>query len=170
MRETAKLIEVARELPVSRKNIQVLSLLLLCGVVAYLVSLIDPALEPLFLALVFGIVAGNLQRDEEKKKTVERYIPFLLPVGITLYGVNINIPYLGEFHSEVVAATLISASLIFLTVFWLSSRFNLSRQMSILLACGSGICGVSAIAIISPLVKPKKEEFSAAIMVITLSG
>jgi uncharacterized integral membrane protein (TIGR00698 family) len=170
MRETVKLIEVARELPVSRKNLQMLLLLLLCGAAAYIINLADPALEPLFLALVFGIVAGNLQRDEEKKRVVERYVPFLLPIGITLYGVNINIPYLGEFHPEIVAATLISASLIFLTVFWLSSRLKLSRQMSILLACGSGICGVSAIAIISPLIKPRKEEFSAAIMIITAVG
>lgn len=137
---------------------------------AYLISIANPALEPLFLALVFGIIAGNLQKDGEKGKIAERYVPVLLPVGITLYGVNINIPYLGGFHPEVVAATLISASLIFLAVFWISSRLKLSKQMSVLLACGSGICGVSAIAIISPLIKPKKEEFSAAIMIITAVG
>lgn len=170
MRETVKLIEVARELPVSKKDLQMLLELLVCGLSAYLVSLTDPALEPLFLALAFGIIAGNLQKDEEKKKMAEKFIPVLLPVGITLYGVNINIPYLGEFHPKVVAVTLISASLIFLAVFWISSRLLLSRQMSILLACGSGICGVSAIAIISPLIKPKKEEFSAAIMIITAVG
>lgn len=170
MRETVKLIEVARELPVSRKDLQMLLLLLVCGVLAYSISLTDPVLEPLFLALAFGIIAGNLQKDEEKRKLAEKYVPVLLPVGITLYGVNINIPYLGEFHPEIVAVTLISASLIFLAVFWISSRLLLSRQMSILLACGSGICGVSAIAIISPLIKPKKEEFSAAIMIITAVG
>jgi len=170
MRETVKLIEVARELPVSRKDVQMLLLLLFCGLFAYLANLADPALEPLFLALTFGIIAGNLQKDENKKMIAEKYIPLLLPVGITLYGVNINIPYLGEFHPEVVAATLISATLIFLAVFWISTRLKLSRQMSILLACGSGICGVSAIAIISPLIKPKKEEFSAAIMIITAVG
>jgi len=170
MRETVKLIEVARELPVSRKDVQMLLLLLLCGLLAYLVSLADPAFEPLFLALTFGIIAGNLQKDEDKKKIAEKYVPVILPVGITLYGVNINIPYLGEFHPKVVAVTLISASLIFLAVFWISSRLKLGRQMSILLACGSRICGVSAIAIISPLIKPKKEEFSAAIMIITAVG
>ena len=141
-----------------------------CGLVSYVISVYDPAFEPLFLALIFGILIGNLQQDEIKKKISEKSLSVLLPAGITLYGLNINIPYLGEFDPRIVLCTLFTAFAIFWSIIWFSKIFRIERSLSLLLACGSGICGVSAIAIVSPLLKPKKEEFSAAIIIITAVG
>lgn len=169
MRDTLKVPDLST-LRVSWAEAYTLLLLLLCGVVAYIISLYDPAFEPLFLALIFGIIVGNLQHDEVKKGVSERSLSFLLPVGITLYGLNINIPYLGEFDPRVVVSTLLVAFTIFGSIIWLSKIFKIEKPLSLLLACGSGICGVSAIAIVSPLLKPKKEEFSAAIIIITAVG
>ena len=171
MRESLK-VDLTRDisLPVSKVNVYMLLLLLSCGTVAYIINIYGPAFEPLFLALIFGIIAGNLQNDEVKKRMSEKSLSVLLPLGITLYGLNINIPYLGEFDPKVVLSTLLIASTIFVSIIWLSKIFKLGRQLSLLLACGSTICGVSAIAIVSPLLKPKKEEFSAAIIIITAVG
>ncbi|WP_230972396.1 YeiH family putative sulfate export transporter [Archaeoglobus neptunius] len=170
MLDTIKMPDLAKELAVSKTDVLIILLLFSCGVVAYIINIYDPAFEPLFLALVFGIIAGNIQDDEKKKSTAEKSLAVLLPVGITLYGLNINIPYLGEFKPEVVVATLFVASIIFISIIWLSKLLRINKQFSLLLACGSSICGVSAIAIISPLLKPRKEDFSAAIMIITAVG
>ncbi len=169
MRESLKISDLAG-MHISWEVAYPLILLLLCGVVAYIISIYDPAFEPLFLALIFGIVVGNLQHDETGKRISERSLSVLLPVGITLYGLNINIPYLGEFDPRVVLSTLLVAFAIFGSIIWLSKIFKIEKPLSLLLACGSGICGVSAIAIVSPLLKPRKEEFSAAIIIITAVG
>lgn len=155
---------------VSKDAVYTILLLFLCGLVAYVIGTYNPALEPLFLALIFGIMLGNLQNNDVKKKISEKSLAVLLPLGITLYGFNINIPYLGEFRPEIVFSTLFIAGTIFVSIIWLSKLLKIDRRLSLLLACGSSICGVSAIAIVSPLLKPRKEEFSAAIIIITAVG
>lgn len=170
MRETARIIEVTRELPVSMKSLSVLVIILSCGILAYTANLFDAAFEPLFMALVLGIIAGNIAFDEGRRKIAEKYVPILLPIGIILYGINIKMPYMGSFKLGIILATLFASLLLFISVIWISSILKLKRTISLLLACGSSVCGVSAIAIISPLVKPSKEEFSAAIMTITAVG
>ncbi len=169
MRESLRVYDLTN-MHISWEVAYTLILLLLCGVVAYIISVYDPAFEPLFLALIFGILVGNLQHDEAGKRISEKSLSVLLPLGITLYGLNINIPYLGEFDPRVVLSTLVVAFAIFGSIIWFSKIFKIEKPLSLLLACGSGICGVSAIAIVSPLLKPKKEEFSAAIIIITAVG
>ncbi|WP_290597748.1 MULTISPECIES: YeiH family putative sulfate export transporter [unclassified Archaeoglobus] len=172
MRDSFKIPDLTKGvgLPVSKIGGYTILLLFFCGIAAYITSIYDPAFEPLFLALIFGIIAGNFQNDEKMKRISEKSLMVLLPLGITLYGLNINIPYLGEFRPEIVISTLLIASVMFVTIIWLSKLLKISRHLSLLLACGSGICGVSAIAIVSPLLRPKKEEFSAAIIIITAVG
>ncbi len=70
-----------------------LFVLLLLGILAYIVRIIDPTFDALFLALIFGIFFGIIYTDERKKLVVERSLKFLLPIGITFYGVNINFPH-----------------------------------------------------------------------------
>jgi uncharacterized integral membrane protein (TIGR00698 family) len=147
-----------------------LSITAFCGILAYGISVLDPAFDALFLALIFGILAGNVYLKENIKEIAEKSLVILLPLGITLYGANINIPYLGQFEPVIAISTFILASIMFISILWLSKVFTIKRKLSLLLACGSSICGVSAIAIISPLIRPKKEEFSAAIIIITAVG
>lgn len=147
-----------------------LFVLLLLGILAYIISIIDPAFDALFLALIFGIFFGIIYTDERKKLVVERSLKFLLPIGITFYGVNINFPYLSYLPIKVVILTLFFASLMGIIILLLARKFGVSKNLALLLACGTSICGVSAIAILSPLVNPKKDEFSAAIIIITVVG
>lgn len=147
-----------------------LLLIIISGLAAFSINLIDPAFDALFLALIFGIFLGSFYADDQKKAIVEKSLAITLPVGITLYGANINFPYLDHFNPKIVFVTLFLATTMAVAIFLLARSFSVSRSLALLLACGTGICGVSAIAIISPLVKPKKEEFSAAIIIITVVG
>ncbi len=147
----------------------ILTLSLLAGSMAYLVSSIDPALDPLFIALIAGITLGGLLSAEAKEAS-QRVIGLMLPISISLYGSNIVMPNVGNFDTETLLATLFFAFILFSSVYLFSTRLGVSKRMAVLLSCGSGICGVSAIAIVSPLVRPGKEEFSASIIVITVVG
>lgn len=147
---------------------KVIIAVILCGILAYAMSVFYPPLDALFLALIFGIFASNFF-SEECKRYAEKVLSVTLPVGIAMYGANIrlskSIP-----HGLVVVAIL-SAFMLWTFVYIFSSRiFRLNKRLSFLLACGSAICGASAIAIVASLVRPKKEEFSTAIIVITIVG
>jgi uncharacterized integral membrane protein (TIGR00698 family) len=129
-----------------------------------------PALDALFLALLFGIIFGTLFGEKESKRIAEKSLSITLPVGIMLYGANIKFVCPWHFPSHVIAITFLSMVLMSGTVLILSRKLGVGEKFSMLLACGSAICGASAIAVLSPIIKPKKEEFSAAIIIITIVG
>ncbi|MFN3396095.1 MAG: YeiH family protein, partial [Thermodesulfovibrionales bacterium] len=87
---------------------------------------------------------------------------------IALYGSQLNLSN----HIDPIKWIIILA--VFLATFFftllISSALGLSKRLSILLASGLSICGASAIAIISPLIKAKKEETSISLIVIMIIG
>ena len=140
------------------------------GVLACVISYVYPCLDALFLALIFGIAIGSFLSNRGIKNIAERSLAVTLPLGIVLYGAKIKIPLPSDFPAWVVFLTLLSALLMGAMVFIFARIFRVSEKLSVLLACGTAMCGVSAITIVSSIVKPKKEEFSAAIIVITVVG
>lgn len=149
-------------------NVKVFVFLLLLGSTGFSVNHFDPGLDVLFISFILGIASGYFL-GKEVKETANRILKVLLPISIALYGFNIHVPT-ASMELEKVALTLLLSFTIFASVFAISRRLGNSKELSILLSCGSGVCGLSAIAIISPIVKPKKEEFSTAIVAITVAG
>lgn len=140
------------------------------GGAAYVISSLYPALNALFIALIFGIAFGSIIENKEIKAIAEKSLVVTLPVGIILYGVNIRFPLLWDFPAQMILLTFLSATLMGFAVFYFAKIFRVREKLALLLACGTAICGVSAIAILSPIIKTKKEEFSAAIVIITVVG
>ncbi len=140
------------------------------ALVAFGINYVEPAFDALFLALIFGIFLGSFYPHSEKKAIIEKSLIISLPIGITLYGANVNFANLNIFPPDVVLITLALAALMGITILFLSGVMRVNPKLAILLACGTSICGVSAIAIISPLIRPNKHEFSAAIIIISVVG
>jgi len=150
------------------RNSGILMIVSLCGIAAYMISVLYSPLDALFLALIFGIFVGTFF-DESYKRSIERYLSVILPIGITMYGTNIKLNLCVA--TKYASVATFSAFILGITVYLIGKKiFKLNDKLSALISCGSAICGASAIAIVSPLVKPKKEEFSAAIIVITIVG
>lgn len=149
-------------------ELRILVFLLLLGFTGFFVNCLDPGLDALFVAFILGVSFGYFL-EKDVKEIVNKTLRLLLPISIALYGFNIYMP-IAAVEFEKVALTLLLASVIFVSVLVISRKLGNSRELSILLSCGSGICGLSAIAIVSPIVKPKKEEFSTAVITITVVG
>jgi len=145
-------------------------LIVASGAAAYAVSSIYPALNALFIALILGIAFGSMVPSLRMKELAEKSLVVTLPVGIILYGVNIRFPLPWEFPAGIIGLTLLSAALLGCAVYFFARLMKVGEKLSLLLACGTALCGVSAIAILSPIIKPRKEEFSAAIIIITVVG
>jgi len=147
-------------------NLKISVLIIFCGVLAYTISYFYPPFDALFLALIFGIFVGNFF-DENKIKEAERILRITLPIGIAMYGVNIKNP---QTHLSYITIATLSTFILSLFVYIASRVFNLNNRLGVLLSCGTAICGASAIAIVASIIKPKKEEFSTAVIVITIVG
>ncbi len=139
------------------------------GILAFLLSFFYPIFDALFLSLLFGIVAGSFFKSENLRIIAEEVLSITLPTGIVLYGFRARIPT-PTLPIKVVILTTFSAFIMGLFVYLFARLMNVDEKLSLLLACGTSICGASAITILSSIVKPKKEDFSVAIIVITIVG
>ncbi len=139
------------------------------GVIAFFLSSLYPVFDPLFLALLFGIVTGWIFKGGDFEEYTEKMLSVVLPAGIVLYGFKAKIPA-SNLPVKVVALTTFSAFMMGLFVYIFSKIIKIEEDLSLLLACGTAICGASAITILSSIIKPKRENFSAAILVITVVG
>lgn len=142
--------------------------IVLCGILAYGISSVYPPFDALFLSLIFGVFS-NTFFDESYKEDAEKFLSIMLPIGIAMYGANIKLN--AELPSNFVAIAVVSAVMLGTFVYTISRYvFSINSRLSFLLSCGTAICGASAIAIVASLTKPRKEEFSTAIIVITIVG
>lgn len=114
------------------------------------------------------LISNILTKREFLFKGVDIMLQLFLPIGIALYGSQLNLRDGLDFTKWVIILTAFLATFLITTI--ISLAFGLSKKLSILLASGLSICGASAIAIISPFIKAKKEETSISLVVIMIVG
>ena len=153
-----------------KKDKLCLVLVIVPGVLAYIVSRICPLFDALFLSLLFGIIIGSIFKGDNIKNSAEKALSIALPAGIVLYGFNVRLSYTSKIPLYIIALTTFSALMMGLLVYSFSKLLKIRSKLSVLLACGTAICGASAITIISSIVKPRKDDFSASILIITVVG
>lgn len=146
--------------------------LLLSFLIAFLSTLISRlhlSLDPLVLSIIFGMLFSNmLAKREFLGKGINVMLRLFLPIGIALYGSQLTLSNSLDFTKWIIILAVFLATFLFTVL--VSSALGLSRRLSILLASGLSICGASAIAIISPLIRAKKEETSISLIVIMIIG
>ena len=95
---------------------------------------------------------------------------YFLPIAIALMGFSTNSNILNSINYK----TLYSITIIILFTIIISivigKTFNLSNKLSILIGVGNAICGSSAIAAISPIVKADKNDIAISIATINILG
>lgn len=141
----------------------------LIAILSMILSRYHQSLDSLVLSIIFGMLLSNmLAKREFLNKGIDIMIHLFLPIGIALYGSQLNLSN-GIDHTRwiIILSTVLA---LFLITAILSQAFGLSKRLSILLASGLSICGASAIAIISPLIRAKKEETSISLIVIMIIG
>lgn len=146
--------------------------LLLSFMIAFLSTLISRlhlSLDPLVLSIIFGMLFSNmLAKREFLDKGINVMLRLFLPIGIALYGSQLNLSNGLDLTKWIIILTVFLATFLFTLL--ISNVLGLSKRLSILLASGLSICGASAIAIISPLIKARKEETSISLIVVMIIG
>lgn len=130
-----------------------------------------PGVSALVLAVLVGVVVGNLGIATEGTAAGLAFAAKrLLRIGVVLLGLRLSV---GDVFSLGVPALLLVAVTVVVTFFgvqWLGARLGLSPGLSLLVATGYSICGASAIAAVEGSIDADEEEVAASIGLVTLAG
>ncbi len=151
-----------------KRNLSGLVISLVIAVTASVLSNIHPTLDALAISIILGMLFANLLEDSEfMKEGIALTNRVFLPLGIALYGTRLSVREIDPAMAPLVLATF---AVMFSVVFFLAKGFGLKRNLGILLATGISICGASAIAIVSPLIRSDNEETSISLIVVMIWG
>ncbi|OLS38359.1 hypothetical protein BTR22_06585 [Alkalihalophilus pseudofirmus] len=128
-------------------------------------------ISSIFVAIILGLLIRNIIGLQEIfKDGVTFSIKFILKFGIILLGIRlsfIDVVTLGAWGIPIILACV--ATGLFITLY-ITTKMKQSHRLGTLVACGTGICGVTAIVAISPGIKANDEEMAYAVANITLFG
>ncbi|MHA3046187.1 YeiH family protein [Riemerella anatipestifer] len=119
--------------------------------------LIDPP-KALFIGILFSILLGHPFLKYNSKITKK-----LLQYSVVGLGFGLNATEALEAGQKGFVFTLFSIVLTLVLGWLIGKWFNISKNTSTLISSGTAICGGSAIAAVSPIIKAKENEISVAL-------
>ena len=126
-------------------------------------------LEAMLVGILLGAIARNVGLVPQKWEHYLKKFETPLLWGIMLLGAGFTVKVASELPLSLVVI-LISMLVGFFFVYFLARRIGLPDKLSALLAVGTTICGGSAIAITSPMIKAKEEETSYSVSTIVIAA
>ncbi|MEE0961185.1 MAG: putative sulfate exporter family transporter [Bacteroidales bacterium] len=116
------------------------------------------------MALFCGILLAflKIERPFEFKK----YSSPLLQYSVVLMGFGMSLHQVIEVSSKGIVLTACSVLLVFLFGMLLGRLLKVDRNTAMLISSGTAICGGSAIAAVSPIIKAKDNQISFALTVV----
>ena len=121
-------------------------------------------LEGLVLAILIGAGVRTFWPPPETFRAgVAFSAGFLLEVAVVLLGASLSAPALAAMGPTLLLGIVLVVAVGVTGGYWLGRWCGLTRNAALLVACGNGICGNSAIVAVAPVIGAKGEEVSAAI-------
>lgn len=131
-----------------------------------------PILDPLLLALVFGIITNSFFKFNDDYKFGFLFAPSIfIPIGVIFYGAaNLNFQMIHNVEPNNVLLIIIVLLIYTITTLILASIFKIKDKVSFLLVTGSSICGASAIAITSKSIDAEPDDISLSLIPIFVAA
>lgn len=122
-----------------------------------LLPFISPAIA-LFMGLVYALVLGNPVPKMAKKTS-----KYLLQVAVVCLGFGMNLHQSLQSGKEGMMFTIISVAVVMIVGYFVGRLIKVDTKTSYLISSGTAICGGSAIAAVSPIVKADDNQMSVAL-------
>ena len=135
--------------------------LILGVVLAFIALIIGSPLVALFLGISFVLLIGSNEELILKSTGTK-----LLQIGIVILGLTISSSGAITLTTKYFPYISLFVIVIFLVGFIASKVLRIDTKLSILLVSGTAICGATAMAAISPLIKAKPKDLLTALGVI----
>lgn len=117
----------------------------------------------LFLGIFYSF-SFNLPRDYFTKK----YGSIFIQIGIVVLGLSISLTKAIAISSSFLPYISLYVLAIFLLGIFLGNLFGIDRKTTLLISSGTAICGASAMAAVSPIIKANSNQLLISITIIFL--
>ena len=94
----------------------------------------------------------------------------LLRAGVILLGFDLVFPDVLALGARALAVVVAVVALTYVGTLWAGRRLGVSENLSLLVAVGFSICGVSAIAAANGVIEADEDEVTFAVALVTLCG
>lgn len=161
-----------------KENIVLLMLpgLIAAGAVSFLgfkLSRYHPLLDGFFIAFIGAILLRNLVRRQWFFAAGAALCKdILIPVGLLLYGTQINWLTLTKPNPSIFIISL-ATTLTYFAIIFLCNRFVFgitNNKLTYLNSGANAICGVSATAVYIPFVDAKEDEVTSTLLAVVITG
>jgi len=142
---------------------------------AWGVHVVAPAIPLLTMAVVLGIVVGQISPVRPWLRGslapgLALATKHFMQAGIVLLGLKLSLVDIAALGWLTIVTTVVIVLLTFAGTFGLGRWFGLPGHQPLLIATGFSICGASAIGAMSGVVRAKDEETATPIALVTLCG
>jgi uncharacterized integral membrane protein (TIGR00698 family) len=120
------------------------------------------------IALLIGIILAATHQDENLSKTTKVWATRTLSYAIIFLGFGFNLNNILKAGASGIGYTMFSIGATLILGLLLGKLLGNNGKISTLISAGTAICGGSAIAAISPIIKANAEQTAVAIGVIFL--
>jgi len=128
-----------------------------------------PVIGSAIFAIIIGIMINNIILIPKKYEAGIKYSSKkVLHYSIIVLGFTLSFQSIGAIGWKSLPIIIVTLLAAFITVFLLMKMFEINEHLSILIGVGTAICGGSAIAATSPVIKAKENEVAFAISTIFL--
>lgn len=117
----------------------------------------------LILGVVFALTLQNPFASETKSLT-----PRLLSGSVVGLGAGMNLIAVAHVGAQGIGYTVVTIGLAFAVGLLLGRWLKIERNTSLLITVGTAICGGSAIAAVSPVIRARSHEISVALGIVFL--
>ena len=155
--------------PTLRMRVPGLLLAVGIGLLALLLGRWAPLIGGPVIGIVLGIVVRNLLSPGE------RYTPGIAFAGkkvlqwsIIALGFGLSLSQVAKTGLESLSVTLVTMSVAFLSAWLLGRWLGVHDKLMVLIGVGTAICGGSAIAAVTPIIRPDDHDTAFAISTIFL--
>lgn len=142
--------------PTYKKTIYILFLILCC------LSFVSPGLA-LLMGIIVAVALGPVYTSFSKKAS-----KYLLQVSVVGLGFGMNVYSAIQSGKEGFAFTVVSVCSVIILGMIVGKMLKIPSRISYLIASGTAICGGSAIAAVSPIIKAEDDEILVSIGTIFL--
>ena len=123
------------------------------------------------ISIILGMIINYFfPIDKSFKKGITFSEKYLLSTAIILMGAGLNFSALELVKPNIIYIILVIIVTTIFSSLIIGKIFNLSNSLSFLIGIGNGVCGSSAIAGASSIIKSEKEDIALSISVINLLG
>ncbi len=136
-----------------------------------LAQLLPPTLGPVLIAVVLGLLVGNLVTlPAATGPGLEVASKRVLRIGVVLLGARLTVADVASIGGPAVGVVVLCMTAAFLTVALAGRIAGVPPRLAVLIGVGTAVCGNSAIVATSPIIDAEDREISFAVATITIFG